>query len=422
MRVEVLAVGTELLLGQIVDTNSAWIGEQLAAAGLDCLFQGKVGDNHARIVTALRDALARADAVVVCGGLGPTQDDLTREAIAEVMGVQLDLDDEIAVRIEQMFASRGRVMPMNNLRQAEVPTGAAAIPQRLGTAPGLICPVGSGTPSAQVIYAVPGVPYEMREMVTRAVLPDLATRAGTAAVILSRTLRTWGMTESGLAEAIAGRVDAQTNPTIAFLASGIEGIKVRVTAKAENAERAQELVDAECVELQDLLGDVVFGPNDETMEQAVASELLARGMTIAVAESLTGGLVASRLVSLAGASQWFRGGVVAYDPAVKQKLLGVGDGPVVSEETAAAMARGVAQAMGTTVGLGFTGVAGPEASEGQAPGTVCIGWWIKHADGKGGGVAGSQTVQLPGDREQVRQYATITGLDLLRRHLRDLPH
>src|SRR5438105_2412707 len=184
MRCEVVAVGTELLLGQIVDTNSAWIGEQLALSGIDSHFQTKVGDNHARIVSAVQIALDRSDAVIVCGGLGPTQDDITRDAIAEVMGVGLELDDAVAARIEAMFASRGRRMAANNLRQAEVPVGATAIhdPQP-GTAPGLIAVVGD-----KVIYAVPGVPHEMREIVTRAVLPDLQSRAGVAAAIVSRTL------------------------------------------------------------------------------------------------------------------------------------------------------------------------------------------------------------------------------------------
>lgn len=436
MRVEVLAVGTELLLGQIVDTNSAWIGEQLATAGLDCLYQAKVGDNHGRLVQALRDALSRADAVIVCGGLGPTPDDLSREALAEVLGVTLELDDELAVRIESMFSARGRVMPMNNLRQAEVPAGAVVIEQRLGTAPGLICELAPRSPSdgRKVVYAVPGVPYEMKEMIERAVLPDLARRAGEPAVILSRTLRTWGMTESGLAETIAARVDAQTNPTIAFLASGIEGIKVRITAKAPTTDAARELVDAEAAQLLDILGDVVFSANDEPMEAAVAHELTRLGLTLGVAESLTGGLVASRLVAVAGASEWFRGAVVAYDSSVKRSILGVDDGPVVSEAAAVQMARGVAAAVGSSVGLALTGVAGPDAAEGHAPGTVCIGWWLADtvgaadtADTAGAanaraaladGRSGAVTVSLPGDRERVRQYATITALDLLRRELR----
>src|SRR3954454_5752170 len=226
VRCEVVAVGTELLLGQIVDTNSAWIGEHLALIGVDSHFQTKVGDNHFRIVLAIREALARSDAVVVCGGLGPTQDDITRDAIAEVMNVPLHRDTEMIETIRGFFGARGREMADSNMRQADIPEGATFIPQTRGTAPGLICPIGH-----KVVYAVPGVPHEMQEMLERAVLPDLKERSGETAVILSRTIRTWGLAESTLAERVAPRLEALDavvdgpRPTIAFLASGIEGIK-----------------------------------------------------------------------------------------------------------------------------------------------------------------------------------------------------
>ena len=293
MRCEVVAVGTELLLGQIVDTNSAWIGEHLALIGIDSHFQTKVGDNQARIVLALRSALARSDAVIVCGGLGPTQDDITRDAIAEVMNVPLRRDARMVETIRAFFGARGREMADSNMRQADIPEGATFIPQTRGTAPGLICPVGH-----KVVYAIPGVPHEMEEMMERAVLPDLRSRSGEEAVILSRTLRTWGLAESTLAEMISARVDTQTNPTIAFLASGIEGIKVRITAKASDEVAARGLLAAEEKELREILGDLVFGVDDETMEDAVAAQLLRHDLTLAVAESVTGGLVASRLVSV----------------------------------------------------------------------------------------------------------------------------
>ncbi|MDQ3782591.1 MAG: molybdopterin-binding protein, partial [Actinomycetota bacterium] len=256
MRCEVVAVGTELLLGQIVDTNSSWIGEQLALTGIDHLRQTKVGDNLGRIVEVITEALDRADAVIVCGGLGPTQDDITREAIARVMGAELVRDPEVADVISALFASRGRTMPENNLRQSDVPVGATLIPQRTGTAPGLICPVGD-----QVVYAVPGVPWEMKEMVERAVLPDLAARSGQRQVIVSRVLRTWGESESGVAEQLAPRIaalDEAGNPTIAFLASGIEGIKVRLTARGETVDAAAALLDAEEVAVRAILGGIVF--------------------------------------------------------------------------------------------------------------------------------------------------------------------
>ncbi|MGZ7087562.1 MAG: competence/damage-inducible protein A, partial [Ilumatobacteraceae bacterium] len=203
MRCDVVAVGTELLLGQVVDTNSAWIGEHLASNGIDSLLQLKVGDNLGRVEAVLRSTLANADAVIVCGGLGPTHDDLTREAIAAVMGVELRQDDSVAAVITEMFASRNRYMAANNLRQAMVPVGAIVIPQTRGTAPGLICPITVGGVD-KVMYAVPGVPNEMKEMVERAVLPDLRSRSGDTSAIVSRTLRTWGESESGLNE----RLDA----------------------------------------------------------------------------------------------------------------------------------------------------------------------------------------------------------------------
>lgn len=409
MRAEVLAVGTELLLGQIVDTNSAWIGEQLALAGIDCHRHVRVGDNIARMVDALTDALERSDAVIVCGGLGPTQDDLTRDAIAEVMGVPLVRDEAIVSRIRSMFEARGRRMPESNLRQADVPRGARPIPQQPGTAPGLVCPVGAD----KVIYAVPGVPHEMQEMVAGTVVPELRRRAGKPAVILSRTLRTWGESESGLAERLAGRIaelDVSSNPTVAFLASGIEGIKVRVTAKAASEAEAAALLDAEEAELRAILGELVFGLDDTTIEAAVLDLLRAEGLSLAVAESVTGGLMASRLCSVPGASDVFRGGVVAYSSEVKRQVLGVPDGPVVTAAAARSMAEGVRRALGADVALATTGVAGPTPQEGMALGTV----FVALAD-----TADTSAVELrlPGDRERVRSYATISAFDLLRKRL-----
>lgn len=424
-----MAVGTELLLGQIADTNSAWLGQELAAAGVDSHFHQAVGDNHARIVLALRTALARGDAVIVCGGLGPTQDDITREAVAEVMGVPLRRDEAVLARVAEQFASRGRTMSANNARQADVPEGATVIEQVRGTAPGLVCPLGG-----KVLYAVPGVPHEMAEMFERGILPDLRRRlaaAGTTSVIASRVVRTWGASESALAEALDGRIDALDvaattagpatagTATIAFLASGIEGIKVRLTVRAADAAAAVAALDAEESVVRsviaDRLGDVVFGVDDESMEQAVASALAARRFSLAVAESLTGGLVAARLVDVPGASTWFRGGVVAYDSSVKHDLLGVPEGPVVSAGAAAAMAEGVRRVLGADVGLGITGVAGPTEQEGRPPGTVHVGLALPGAEPL------TRELRLPGDRPRVRQYSTISALDLLRRELAALP-
>ena len=415
MRCEVVAIGSELLLGQIVDTNSSWIGEQLALAGIDSHFQVKVGDNQARIVSAIRQALARSEAVICCGGLGPTQDDITRECIAEVMHVNLERRADLEAVIQDLFAARGRSMPANNLRQAEVPAGATVIPQTRGTAPGLICPLGD-----RVIYAVPGVPHEMRDMIDRAVLPDLTARAGERATIRSRTLRTWGLSESALAELVAPRLEALEaagNPTIAFLASGIEGIKVRITAKgtgADAAAAAEALLAREERELRALLGEVVFGVDEDNMEATIGRLLVARGLTLAVAESLTGGLMASRLTAVPGASAWFRGGIVSYASEVKRDLLGVGEGPVVSESAAAEMAAGAARVLGADAAVAVTGVAGPDEQEGQPVGTVWVGLSV-------GGEVATRKLWLPGDRDRVRQMTVISALDLLRRAVAPAP-
>ncbi len=406
MRCDVVAVGTELLLGQIVDTNSSWIGEQLATVGINSLLQIKVGDNKERIVAAIRDRLQEADAVVVCGGLGPTHDDLTREAIATVMGVSLELDDDIAAVIEAMFASRKRRMPANNLKQAEVPVGAQVIAQTRGTAPGLICPVGT-----KVIYAVPGVPHEMRDMVERVIIPDLIARSGETAVIASRVLRTWGDSESGLNERLQpliNELDRSPNTTLAFLASGWEGIKVRLTAKAETKDAVDTLLNSWEQRVREVVGDIVFGVDGDNMESVVLAMLRKRGLTLALAESVTGGLVSGRLTQIAGASDVFRGAVVSYASDVKHEVLHVSPGPVVSETAAAQMAQGAKDLLGADVGLALTGVAGPDQQDGQPVGTLCVA--VVLPDGQ----VHTKTFALPGQREQMRQMSVISSLDMLR--------
>ncbi|MEY4361702.1 MAG: hypothetical protein RL391_1008, partial [Actinomycetota bacterium] len=328
MRCAVVAVGTELLLGQIVDTNSSWIGEQLAANGIDSLIQYKVGDNQKRIVEVLRAALRDADAVIMCGGLGPTHDDLTREAIAEVMGVELEMHDDLADVIRQIFESRGRRMPENNLQQAMVPRGAEPIRQTRGTAPGLICPVGD-----KVVYAVPGVPHEMHDMVERVILSDLRRRGGDVSVIVSRVIRTWGESESGLNERLDGviaELESAGNPTLAFLASGWEGLKVRLTAKGATEKDARRLIATWQERVEEQVGDFVFGYDTDTMESVVLGRLRDKGWSLGLAESVTGGLVAGRLTAVPGASETFRGSIVSYASDVKFDVLGVSEGPVVS--------------------------------------------------------------------------------------------
>ena len=411
MRCDVVAIGTELLLGQIVDTNSSWLGEQLSAAGIDSCLQVKVGDNLNRMVKAIRQTLEDADAVIICGGLGPTHDDITREAIAEIMVVDLEFNDEVGMAISEMFASRNRRMPEINMRQAMVPKGANIIEQRRGTAPGLICPVGN-----KVIYAVPGVPYELYEMFERAILPDLLVRSGSVSVISSRVLRTWGESESGLNERLFGvieELESVGNPTLAFLASGWEGIKVRLTAKAATRPEVVSILDEWEQKVRAAIGDIVFGVDEDTMESVVLQMLRDRGLTLGLAESVTGGLVSGRLTNIAGASDVLRGGVVSYASEVKFDVLGVTKGPVVSPEAAVEMAVGAQRVLGADVGLSLTGVAGPAEQEGQRPGTLCIGVALPN------GVTASSVVQLPGARDQMRQLSVISALDFLRRQLRE---
>ncbi len=411
MRCDVVAIGTELLLGQIVDTNSSWLGEQLSAAGIDSCLQVKVGDNLNRMVKAIRQTLEDADAVIICGGLGPTHDDITREAIAEIMGVELEFNDEVGMAISEMFASRNRRMPEINMRQAMVPKGANIIEQRRGTAPGLICPVGD-----KVIYAVPGVPYELYEMFERAILPDLLVRSGSASVISSRVLRTWGESESGLNERLFGvieELESVGNPTLAFLASGWEGIKVRLTAKAATRPEVVSILDEWEQKVRAAIGDIVFGIDDDTMESVVLQMLRDRGLTLGLAESVTGGLVSGRLTNIAGASDVLRGAVVSYASEVKFDVLGVTNGPVVSPEAAVEMAVGAQRVLGADVALSLTGVAGPAEQEGQRAGTLCIGVALPN------GVTASSVVQLPGARDQMRQLSVISALDFLRRQLRE---
>lgn len=441
MNCEVVAVGTELLLGQIVDTNSSWIGERLAEAGIDSFHQTKVGDNFGRMFAVIAQAVERSDAVIVCGGLGPTHDDITREVLAAVMGAELVINEAAADRIRSIFTDRGREMPENNLRQALVPAGAEVSPMIPGTAPGLCCPVGGGewtgretggkaaagggtgaeaksktaTPApTKVIYAVPGVPWEMKVLMEEWVMPDLAQRAGITQVIKSRTLHTWGDSESGLAEKLAGdiaRLDESGHATIAFLASVQDGLKVRITAKAPSAEAAKQILDAEEQTIrQSITPGSVFGTDGETMESAVLKLCRQQGETLATAESLTGGMVAAKLTSVPGASDVFKGGIVSYASEAKFALLGVPEGPVVSVAAAEQMALGACEALAATCAIATTGVAGPDPLEGHPPGTVCLATAI-------GGKAESMKAELPFTREQVQQFATLTALNNLRRRL-----
>jgi nicotinamide-nucleotide amidase len=414
VRCEIVGVGTELLLGQIVNTNAAWIGQRLADVGWDCLRHTVVGDNEARIAEVLGEALGRADGVIVTGGLGPTQDDVTREAIAALAGVPLVRRPELEEWLRERFASMGARMAEMNLRQADVPEGARYIDNPRGSAPGLIVEVG-GKP----VYAVPGVPREMEGMLERVVLPDLAARAGEGRAIVSRVLRTAGVGESRLAERLTPLWEAAGGGrvTLAYLASAGE-VRVRLTAVGATREQALAEIAPVEAKVREELGEIVYGVDDETLEALVGRLLGEREQTVATAESLTGGLLGGRITTVAGSGDYYLGGVVTYATEAKAALLGVDrellatDGPV-SEPAAAAMAEGARRAFGADLGLATTGVAGPTEQDGRPIGTLCLGV----ADAAGTATA---TMRAPGDRAQVRAWAATVALDLLRRRLEGL--
>jgi nicotinamide-nucleotide amidase len=402
MIVEVIAVGTELLLGQIVNGNAAKIGTALADHGFDAHFQVVVGDNLDRVVSAIRTALGRADALIITGGIGPTRDDLTREAVCAALGLEMKFSDTYAEFLKERFVRWGRDMPASNLRQAEYPDGAEQLPNPKGTAPGLVL-----DHEGKLIFLLPGVPMEMIYLLEAEVMPRLGRAAGVDAVVFSRILRSWGRSESQIGEMLDDLFTGHTNPSIAFLASAGE-IKVRITAKAATVAEAEQLVAPIEAEVRSRLHPSIFATDNETIEQVIQTQLLSRGWSIGTAESATGGLVAARLTSIPGASAFYRGSVITYAPDLKTSLLGVGDlsAGLVSETTALAMAEGALKTLNVDVAVAVAGSAGPEPRA-QPVGTMVMAV----ATPEGGR---SRTVKFPGDRERVRVYSATTALHLVR--------
>ena len=411
MRAEVVAVGTELLLGDIANTNAQTIARELARIGVDCHVHSVVGDNVDRIAEAIAGALGRADAVVITGGIGPTQDDVTREGIALATGRKLVRDPDLAEEIRQKFARMQRAMPEMNLRQADRPDGGTSLPNPLGTAPGVRV-----DHDGKVIYAIPGVPHEMEAMLRASVLPDLAGRAGPAGAIVSRVVRVSGMAESAVAESLAATWSGLSAAavTMAFLAGGGE-VRVRLTAKAATEDAAAERLGEVERAVRGLLGSAVVGTDDETVEVVVIRLLEERGWTLACAESITGGLIAARITDIPGASASFRGGIVSYATEAKSAVLGVepaliAEHGVVSGPVARAMAEGVRTTFGADVGVATTGVAGPTELDGTPVGTVALA-----VAGPLG--AADRVIHLPGGRANVRRLASTGGLNLVRLYL-----
>lgn len=405
MNAEIIGVGTELLLGQIANTNAQKISSALATIGVDVYFHTAVGDNLDRMVKVIDQALERSDCVIITGGLGPTPDDITREGVVATLGISLKRDAALEQQVRDTFAAMGREMPESNLRQADLPVGAIPIPAQ-GTAPGFYIET-----HGKLIFALPGVPWEMKAMLTSTVMPLLRERAGEV-VTVSRQVLVIGRGESATHDAIADIVEAQSNPTIAYLA-GAGQVRVRITAKAKTESEALALIKPVETEVRERLGIDAVGHTADRLATAFGEMLRERELTIAAAESLTGGLIGSELTAVKGSSDFFVGSLVCYTTEAKRDVAGVdeaillGPGPV-SAEAAGALAEGAAHNFKADVGISATGVAGPGTQDGQPVGTIFVGAVF-------GGKTRTRKVRGYGDRGNIRAIAVTSAMDLARR-------
>jgi nicotinamide-nucleotide amidase len=404
MTAEIVSVGTELLLGQIVDTHAPVMARILAECGIGCVRRSTIGDNRERLVAELKGALERADVLVTIGGLGPTTDDLTRDAIAEAVGDELIVDEEILSRLKGFFSSRGMAWIESNGRQAQVPTSGRPIDNPNGTAPGLHV-----SKNGKTVLALPGPKGEFNPMAEGPVREILQSLGGGGIVIHSRTLRVVGIGESAVEDRVCDLMDRE-NPTVAPYAH-LGEVHLRLTARAEGVEAADGIIDPVEEEIRGRLGSAVFGVDATTLEAAILDQLCERNATLAVAESMTGGELAARLTSVSGMSKTFLGGVVTYTPRTKQSLLGL-PGEIltdpVSDEVARAMANGVRMRLGSTYGIGITGNAGPTADIGGKP----VGLVYIAIAGPDGTTCAESNYR--GTREDIRRRATQQALVMLR--------
>lgn len=410
-----LTIGDELLIGQVRDTNAAWLGEQLTLAGVILRRVVTVGDDEKTLQSELRQSLAESDLVVTTGGLGPTDDDKTREAVAGLFGVEMAFQENILDDIRGRFKLRGRSMPESNRSQAMVPAGFEVLSNRLGTAPGLWHETKQGEAAASMLAVLPGVPYEMKHLFTEEVLPRVRRRGGLHNIV-HRTLRTAGIGESSLQETVGDLSGVLSdNLRLAWL-PGPGGVRLRMTAFGRNREEADDRIAQLEACLRDRIGAYVYGANDETLEEIVGRMLRDRSLTVAVAESCTGGYVAHALTNIPGSSAYVAGGIVAYSNPAKMDLLGVSPEALrqhgaVSEVVAMQMAEGVRRRLGADLGLSTTGVAGPAGGTSEKPvGTA----WIGYADT--GGVA-AHRLQLVRDRMLNKQLTATFLMERVRKNL-----
>lgn len=414
LNAEIICVGSELLLGQIVDTNATFLAGKLAELGIDLYYESTVGDNLTRLLAVLKQAWERADLLILSGGLGPTMDDLTREGIAMLLEEELVTDPVSQSRIEDYFRQRGNPMTGNNLRQALRPVSAIPLPNPLGTAPGLWV-----EKAGKILVALPGVPLEMKYLMEKEVLPRLQRMIPVpeSACLLSKVLKVVGLGESAVEERIMDLLTAQQNPTIAPLAKRGE-VLLRITAKADRREKAESLIGKVEDEIRQRLSGYVFG-SDQELEEVVGRILTEKGLTLGIAESCTGGLISHRITEVPGSSVYYVGGITAYSNTWKTKLLGVKEELIqeygaVSPQVAAAMAEGLRKQYGVDLGLSSTGIAGPGGGTQQKPvGLVYLG--LASPDG-----TTTKEMKFLWNRSENKVAAAQAALTLLWQYLREL--
>jgi nicotinamide-nucleotide amidase len=407
MKAEIISIGTEILLGELLDTNANYLAARLPALGIDLYWTTQVGDNLDRLTEAFRRAWERSDLTLATGGLGPTEDDVTREAIAAALNEPLSVQPDLEAQLRAFFASRGLLMPERNVKQAALIPSARAIPNPRGTAPGWWA-----ERQGRILVAMPGPPPELERMWEVEVAPRLAALVGGGGVIVSRTLKTAGIGEGTVDEMVSPLLKS-TNPTIGVYAKA-DGVHLRITAKAATAEEARHLIAPMEDEVRTVLGQAIWGADDDTLEGAVGALLEGQGLTLATMESCTGGLLATTITDVAGSSAYFKGGFVSYTAEMKVAL-GVDAGlvarhGVVSAEVAQDMARACRQRLGADFGVGITGVAGPEPLEGKPPGTIHIGL-------DDGSAPQAVSYAFAQGRAATKRRAVTTALALLRRAL-----
>lgn len=405
-KAEIIAIGTELLLGQIANTNAQWLSEQLALHGINTFYHTVVGDNPDRVQFVFEQAQQRSDVMIVTGGLGPTEDDMTREAFQAMTGLPLEEHEPSLEKMHTYFAKQQTEMTPNNRRQARVFSNALVIKNKVGMAPGMILVYKEKT-----WIFLPGIPREMKQMSRDTVFPYLLKRTTQQSVIQSMILRFIGIGEAKLEYELKDLIDQQTNPTIALLAQQ-NGLIIRLTVKETTAERARERLEEIKERIASKVGSFMYGVNDEFLEEKIITLLKQQKETISVAESVTGGLFTDKLISVDGASAVCPGGVISYDPMIKETLLNISTKlmkkyGVISEQCALAMATNVSRKMNTSIGMGFTGVAGPNTLENKEVGTVYIA--IYHQ-------SGAKLVErftFMGDRNVIRNRAVLKGLEMV---------